>query len=296
MTLSSSRSKQPGRVCIVDDTTIHVALLRAILEPRGHTIIPLTSGEEALPEVLAHPPHVLMVDIRMPGMDGFDLVEELKSRGLSAETRIMFMTSGLDVEHEQRAKDLGASDFLRKPFDSEDTIRRVEALIERSESSTAMDGTVTPMHQQLLSLLESAWRLSLPDEVLSGRAATEFTADDILTIATARVSGRARDRGIDLHVEPIPWAVMRGDRELVALAWAQVLEAAVVRAEPGSAVTVALGSGKKGITLRVGVTCTAATAARMLQRAPAASAAAPLRVERRRDGGVEIVVDVGTSG
>lgn len=296
MTLSKTRSRQPGRICIVDDTMIHVALLRAILEPRGHTIVPLTSGEEALPEVLAHPPQVLMVDIRMPGMDGFDLVEELKARGLSAETRIMFMTSGLDADLEQRARDLGASDFLRKPFDSEDTIRRVEVLIERSASATASDGTVTPMHQQLLSLLESAWRLSLPEEVLSGRAATEFTADDILTIATARISGRARDRGIDLHVEPVPWAVMRGDRELVALAWAQVLEAAVVRAEPGSAVTVALGTGKNGITLRVGLMCTAATAARMLQLASSSSATASLRVERRRDGGVEIIVEVGTNG
>jgi DNA-binding response OmpR family regulator len=296
MALSFTRTKQPGRICIVDDTMIHVALLRAILEPRGHMIIPLTSGEEALPEILAHPPDVLMVDIRMPGMDGFDLVEELKARGLSSETRIMFMTSGLDPEHEQRARDLGASDFLRKPFDSEDTIRRVETLMERPTGEAKGDGTVTPMHQQLLSLLESAWRLSLPDEVLSGRPATEFTADDILAMATARVSARARDRGVDLHVEPIPWAVMRGDRELVALAWAQVLEAAVVRAEPGSAVTVALGAGKYGLTLRVGVTCTAATAARMAQFASSASTAAPLRVERRSQGGVEIVVEVGKIG
>jgi hypothetical protein len=168
-------------------------------------------------------------------------------------------------------------------------------LIEGSASAAATDGTVTPMHQQLLSLLESAWRLSLPDDVLSGRAATEFTADEILAIATARVSGRARDRGIDLHVEPIPWAVMRGDRELVAVTWAQILEAAVVRAEPGSAVSVALGTGEQGITLRVGVMCTNATAARMIQLA-SSSSAAPIRVERRREGGVEIIVEVGKSG
>ncbi len=295
MTLSTRRSNQPGRIGIVDDTAIHVALLRAILEPRGHTVIPMTSVEEALTEVLQDPPQVLMVDINMPGMDGFTFVEELHARGLKRETRIIFMTSGIETSDDQRAADLGAPDVLRKPFDSEETIRRVEGLLAHPSPTQAADGVMTPMHQQLLSVLEASWRLALPEELLGGRSVVRFTAEDLITTATARVSGKARNRGIDLHVQPIPSVEMRGDRELAALAWAQVLEAAVVRAEPGSAVSIAIGTRSDGVTLRVGLACTSATAARMMQLAPSSAATAGVRVERRRDGGVDIVVDVDNS-
>lgn len=292
MTTPTTRSKHPGRICVVDDTIIHVALLRSILEPRGHTVIPMTSAEEAIAEVLRTPPNVLMVAIHMKEMDGFTLVEELRSHGLSANTRIVFLAGGHGTDDAQRAADLGGSDLIKMPPDSADTIRRVEDLISNAAVEAGPNGPIKPMHQQLLSVLESAWRLSLAEELLAGGTSSAFTAEEILTAATGQVSGKARDRGIHLHVQSLPSVDMSGDRALAVRAWAQVLEAAVVRAEPGSDVVIALGSGPNGVTLNVAFACTSATASRMIQTATAGPSGTLLRVERRKTGGVEIVVEV----
>ncbi|MCU0452978.1 MAG: response regulator [Bacteroidetes bacterium] len=292
MATSTTRANKIGRICIVDDTAIHVALLRAILEPRGHTIIPMTSPEEAIDEVLLRPPDVLIVDINMPGMDGFTLVEEVRSRGLKAETRIVFMTSHSRDVDVQRATDLGSAGLIRKPFDAEETIRSVERLIGAPAETTKTDSVVTPMHQQLLSVLESAWRLSLPEDILSGHRVSSFTADQIIQVATAQVAGLARDRGIDIHVEPCPTVPIRGDRELASIAWGQVLRAAIIHAEPGSAVNLSLSSAPGGITVRVSFMCSASTAALLTSVRMSGPAGSPITVEPRREGGVNLLVDI----
>ncbi|MEK6649938.1 MAG: response regulator [Bacteroidota bacterium] len=286
----SLRTTQPARICIVDDTVIHVALLRGMLEPRGHTVIPTTSAEEAMKEVLRTPPKVLIVNIGMPGMDGFTLVEELRTRGMSGETRVVFMTGGKNPADHQRAMDLGASDLIRKPFDPDETLQRIEAIIALSGPTQHRQGALAPLNNQLLSILETGWRLSLPDDVLSTRQIEESSVEDLLTAATARVSGRARDRGVDLHVHPVPSAVLRGNRELIVRAWAQMLEAAVTHAEPGSAIQILLESGRTGLRIRIMLACTSDTAARMEQLTGKDPSA--VRVERRSSGGVDIIVDI----
>lgn len=284
------RAPQPARICIVDDTVVDVALLRSIFEPRGHKVIPMTSPEEAIREVLRKPPDLLLVEIGMSEMDGFTLVEQMRSQGLSDNTRVVFMTSRPDRADRQRAQDLGAFDVIAKPFDTDKTLHHIESIISGGGTTTPGFDGWTPLNEHMLAVLESGSRLSIPDEVLAARSSDRSTVEEILKLATARVSGRARDRGVDMHVEPGPSTELQGNKELIARAWTQVLEAAIMRAEPGSAVTIQPEMGARGVALRFSMSCDQVAASRMMQLAGAGPS--PVRVERRKGGGIDLVIQL----
>jgi CheY-like chemotaxis protein len=252
--------------------------------------MPMTSPEEAIKEVLRTPPDILIVEIGISEMDGFSLLEQLRTRGMKESVRVVFMSKQSDPAERQRAQDLGAFEVIRKPFDPDEILRRVESLAAGGGAAVLGSDALAPLNHHLLAAFEAGWRLSLPEEILSSRHTEQSTVEELLNAATAKVSGRARDRGVDLHVQGGPSAVLRGNRELLIRAWAQLLEASVMRAEPGSAVSVQIESGTRGLKLRLGVSCTSTVAARMEQLAGAG--ASPVRVERRPSGGVDIVVDI----
>lgn len=287
---STLRAAQPARICIVDETVIDVALLRSLFEPRGHTVIPMTSPEDAIKEVIRKPPDLLLIEIGMSEMDGFTLLEQMRSKGLSDGTRVVFMTSRPAPADRQRAQDLGAFDVISKPFDTNKTLHHIESIIAGGAATTPGFDGWTPLNEHMLAVLESGSRLSIPDDVLAARAAERSTVEDILKLVTARVSGRARDRGVDLHVEQGPSTELRGNKELIVRAWTQVLEAAIMRAEPGSAVVILLEPGPRGMVLRFKMSCDSGAASRMMQLAGAGQA--PVRVERRKGGGIDLVIEL----
>ncbi|HME91068.1 MAG TPA: response regulator [Myxococcaceae bacterium] len=123
ITQSPRSNGQPGGVLqasilMVDDRPANVLALEAILKPLGHHLVAAASGEEALKRLLDKDYAVILMDVQMPGMDGYQTVEMIKQRERCRRVPIIFITAIYkDPEHILRGYAHGAVDYLLKPFD-----------------------------------------------------------------------------------------------------------------------------------------------------------------------------------
>ncbi len=105
----------PSRILIVDDEEDICRTIAELLENKGYEIFQATSGEDALRLVKEARPHLLLLDIRMPGMSGIEILRRV--RELDQEVGVIMITAFHDIDIAQEALKLGASDFVTKPLD-----------------------------------------------------------------------------------------------------------------------------------------------------------------------------------
>ena len=109
------RNNEKNRVLIVDDEEINVVILDHILNPE-YTVFTTRNGASALELANEHSPDIILLDILMPDMDGFEVLNALKASEKTRDIPVIFIT-GLDsVKDEEKGLALGASDFIHKPF------------------------------------------------------------------------------------------------------------------------------------------------------------------------------------
>jgi adenylate cyclase len=123
---------QRPKILAVDDTPHNIKLLEAVLEPRGYTVISATSGAEALQKVVAEAPDLVLLDIVMPGMDGFEVCRRLREDPVSRYLPIIMITAS-GAEEKLKALEAGADDFVLKPFDKAELLARVQSLLRIKE-------------------------------------------------------------------------------------------------------------------------------------------------------------------
>ena len=106
------------KILLVDDRRENLLALESILGSLGHELVTAASGEEALRAVLREDFAVILLDVRMPGMDGFEVAAHIRLRERSRDTPIIFLTAAGDGPHQTlRGYAAGAADYLAKPFD-----------------------------------------------------------------------------------------------------------------------------------------------------------------------------------
>jgi class 3 adenylate cyclase len=121
--------RRAARVLVVDDNQRNVKLLEGMLTSQGYEVIPAYSGPEALDKAGQHPPDLIISDILMPGMDGFELTQVLRSQPATRPIPILMLTALREMEHKTQALESGADDFLTKPFSLVELLVRVRALL-----------------------------------------------------------------------------------------------------------------------------------------------------------------------
>lgn len=114
-----------GTILVVDDEEINREILRALLESKGYTVIEAVNGEEALRRIAEVQPDVILLDLMMPIMDGFETCRKLKVDPVTAPIPVLLVTSLTDRSDRLKGIEAGANDFLNKPIDAEDVILRV---------------------------------------------------------------------------------------------------------------------------------------------------------------------------
>lgn len=113
-------------VLVVDDEPANLKVLTEALSGQGFTIAVATSGERAIEQTRRRPPDVILLDAMMPVMDGFEVCRRLKAEPATESIPVIFMTALADMADRIRAFDLGAADFLTKPFHREELRARVK--------------------------------------------------------------------------------------------------------------------------------------------------------------------------
>lgn len=116
---------RPGKILVVDDEKKNRKILRIILEAEGHTIFEAVDGEEALRMVGEQPPDVILLDVIMPKLDGFEVCQRLKAAPETSHIPILIITALTGRKNLLQGIKAGADDFLNKPIDVEETILRV---------------------------------------------------------------------------------------------------------------------------------------------------------------------------
>ncbi len=118
----------PGaRVLVVDDQPANVRLLEAMLVTRGYDVVSASSGEEALALIAQSEPDLVLLDIVMPGMDGYEVCRMIRERIETAYLPVVMVTASGD-EQKVKALEVGADDFLTKPIDKSELLARVASL------------------------------------------------------------------------------------------------------------------------------------------------------------------------
>jgi adenylate cyclase len=127
--MSSPMTARAAKVLVVDDTPHNVKLLADLLAIRGYSVATATNGEEALASVAAGMPDLVLLDIMMPGISGYDVCRRLRADAATALLPVVLVTS-LDAQQERiKGIEAGADDFLGKPINQSELFARVRSLL-----------------------------------------------------------------------------------------------------------------------------------------------------------------------
>ena len=112
-------------ILIVDDTLPNLHLLREMLKDQGYRTRGVRDGASALRAAHANPPDLILLDIRMPGLTGYEVCEELKADARTREIPVIFISDADEVWDKIRAFEVGGVDYVTKPFQSQEVLARV---------------------------------------------------------------------------------------------------------------------------------------------------------------------------
>jgi DNA-binding response OmpR family regulator len=126
---SRSESDAPRIVVVDDDEGVGTAI-RDVLAEEDFRVEALADGTTALAELLRAAPDLVILDVNMPGMSGWELCSILRRQSATESVPILFLTGRQEVKDRITAMQLGGSDYLSKPFDAQELRRKVRALLE----------------------------------------------------------------------------------------------------------------------------------------------------------------------
>ncbi len=152
------------RLLVVEDNQLMQRMMRELFEGEGYRVVVARNGREALQEFEPHAPEVIISDIIMPVMDGWEFCEKVRSNPATAEIPFLFVTTAREVPDRIRGLRMGADDYITKPFSEGELLARVErilAKVERLRTLEAQGGTTLTGHTSHLPLTDLFQSLSL---------------------------------------------------------------------------------------------------------------------------------------
>lgn len=119
-----------NKILVVDDSSSNVLLLQSFLEDEGFEVIPTFDGQEAIDEAKKSSPALILLDVMMPKINGFKVLETLKEDDKTKDIPIIFISADKDVANIKKAKELGVHAYVTKPIDFQEILDEVKAVLK----------------------------------------------------------------------------------------------------------------------------------------------------------------------
>ncbi|PCI38962.1 MAG: DNA-binding response regulator [Rhodospirillaceae bacterium] len=210
-------------IALVDDDRNILTSVSMTLEAEGFKVLTYKDGEEALREMTRNPPDLAVLDIKMPRMDGMELLDELRKR---SELPVIFLTSKDDEIDEAMGLRMGADDYIKKPFSQRLLIERIRAVLRRKDPAPAAQEIV----QRGDLMLDSSRHLCTWKGKHVNLTVTEFLLIQALARNPGHVKSRDQlidaaygehiyvdDRTIDSHIKRLRRKFRETDKEFSAI-------------------------------------------------------------------------------
>lgn len=175
-----------ARILVVDDIEANRRLLQAKLEAQYHSVLLASSGPQAIEIANAHDPEIILLDVMMPGMDGYEVCRRLKANPATSHIPVVMVTALSDAEDRVRGLDAGAEDFLTKPVDDFLLNSRVSTLMRYNAVTSEL------RKREASGLKTGAVEAALVDEATV--SARVFLIDDNPR-SSSRIAGMLREQG-----------------------------------------------------------------------------------------------------
>jgi len=138
-----------GNLVIVDDNPNNLRLLGGILEEAGYKVRPAPNGEMALRSIQAQHPELILLDIRMPDMDGYEVCKRLKADEQTRDIPVIFISALQEVEDKTTAFKVGGVDYITKPFNIEEVLARVHTHLQLRRMQENLEQVVAERTEEL---------------------------------------------------------------------------------------------------------------------------------------------------
>ncbi len=152
---------QPGIILIVDDQPTNLKMLFSFLQESGFKVLVAKSGESALKKLQNVSPDLILLDVMMPGIDGFETCQRLKSSAETKNIPVMFMTALSESMDKIKGLKVGAVDYITKPFQQEEVLARIENQLKIRRLSQQLEAQNQQLQQEIITRRKIEDRLQL---------------------------------------------------------------------------------------------------------------------------------------
>lgn len=154
-------TKLIGLILIVDDTPANLDTISTVLNDAGYEIAVATSGEKALQLLERQSPDLILLDVRMPGIDGFETCLRIKANPKTCDIPVIFMTSLIDVNNKIQGFNCGAVDYISKPFQEQEILARVKTHINLHLLTQNLEQQVAHQTASLRTAIEALGEVNI---------------------------------------------------------------------------------------------------------------------------------------
>ncbi len=200
----TNQTKNEGNILIVDDTPDNLTVLRQMLEGKEYKIRPALNGDIALKAVRLDLPDLILLDIRMPDMDGYEVCRQLKSDPTTRQIPVIFISALNDLDDKIKAFSVGGKDYISKPFKAEEVVAKVSTYMELKRYRDQLEELVeertntlekaNKVQNQFLLNLHNKLQSPINDIIKASTLALDFEVDPDLE----KVHKRIQTSGVGL--------------------------------------------------------------------------------------------------
>lgn len=186
------------KILIVDDDLTLRRILHNSLEQRGYQVVSVGSGKDALAQFNQDGPDIIVSDVSMPEMDGFEFCRQLRSQPSGKLIPFIFLSAKNELNDRVQGHTIGADNYLTKPFEMKELLANIEALIERSRR----------VHAEIVHLIEQLANPQLKDTIFNSNAQQSQTTVPIEETAIPAVP--AKPLPLTPAEERVFWETIQG--------------------------------------------------------------------------------------